>query len=401
MDVDAKVFVPGEVVNAQPASTVQVRVDVTNVANGRFQNDKTRDGRGKGGKKQNKSKKGKGSEMKNKGDSKTSDVPSKIEGMEDDSAKMAGNNNGSKNNSKKKKKKEQNDNKNKEKQSKSKKGGDNDAKKNENESKNPKPNKERRDEKKTKKSTGDKSKGRNNKSFQTKVPEASIPPSKPQTTNDLNYKRGSKVTVLHIAEKPSIATSIAKGLCRGNYSEGGGRSLPVHEFSDPSFPKAPHATTCVHRVTSVAGHVFNVDFPTSYQSWDSVDPADLFHAPIVKKPCKGSIVRHLSDCAKGVDFIVLWLDCDREGENIAFEVLECCMNNMEGRNEYDRVYRAYFSAINPSDIQKAYHALGKPDRNQSLAVDARQELDLKVGVAFSRFQTRYFQGRYGDLDSAV
>lgn len=53
------------------------------------------------------------------------------------------------------------------------------------------------------------------------------------------------------------------------------------------------------------------------------------------------------------------------------------------------------------DIEKAMNNLGYPNENESKAVEARQELDLKIGVAFSRYQTNYFRGKYGDLDSAV
>lgn len=231
----------------------------------------------------------------------------------------------------------------------------------------------------------------------------SISPKQPQQTNDVNYGRGNTITVFHVAEKPSIAEAIAKGLNNANRRMTS-KSLPVHEFTNPSFPKAPHASKCNHIVTSVAGHVFSIDFAAQFQNWDAVDPAELFDAPTVRKPNQGSVVRHLQTNAKNADFIVLWMDCDREGENINFEVLDCVMHLMKSggtATNMDRVYRAYFSAITPSDIMKAYHSLGKPDKNQSLSVEARQELDLKVGVAFSRFQTRYFQGQYGNLDSAV
>ncbi len=45
-------------------------------------------------------------------------------------------------------------------------------------------------------------------------------------------------------------------------------------------------------------------------------------------------------------------------------------------------------------------SLISPDKAAALAVDVRQELDLKIGCAFTRFQTRFFQGKYGNLDSS-
>ncbi|XP_075085332.1 DNA topoisomerase 3-beta isoform X4 [Nicotiana tabacum] len=200
--------------------------------------------------------------------------------------------------------------------------------------------------------------------------------------------------VLMVAEKPSIALSIASVLSGAQISTRRA-STEVHEFDGMFLGSRAH-----YRVTSVIGHVFSVDFPAAFQDWANTNPSDLFQAPILKKESnpKAHICRHLSQEARGCSHLVLWLDCDREGENICFEVIECTgFHTNDGR----RIYRARFSSVTEKDILKAMSSLVEPNRDEALAVDARQEIDLKVGVAFTRFQTSYFNGKYGNLDARV
>ncbi|CEG78805.1 Putative DNA topoisomerase [Rhizopus microsporus] len=206
--------------------------------------------------------------------------------------------------------------------------------------------------------------------------------------------------VLMVAEKPSLAESLSKLLAPSGQYTTHKRTTPVHEWRG-MFRDQP----AEFHFTSVTGHVYSLDFTKEYNSWD-IEPMKLFDAKTIKLESnpKMKITNHLQNMAKGMDYLVLWLDCDREGENICFEVIENCLHYLKqppSGNKMDCVLRARFSAITKEDVSRAMKHLVKPNENESKAVDARQELDLKVGVAFTRFQTRFFQGKYGNLDSTV
>ena len=205
-------------------------------------------------------------------------------------------------------------------------------------------------------------------------------------------------TVLMVAEKPSLADAISKLLSNGSATKvmRTSRACPVFEYRGRF-----HGEDALFKFTCTVGHVFSVDFHASYQNWQTTPEESLFFdAKMDKKEASDSarVVAHLKHEAKGCTDVVLWLDCDREGENICFEVLHCIKQSV---HDWNRIWRAKFSAITKTELVHAMNNLIKPDENQSHAVDARQELDLKVGIAFSRYQTKYFQGRYGDLDASV
>ncbi|MDR3549431.1 MAG: hypothetical protein P4M11_14390 [Candidatus Pacebacteria bacterium] len=96
-----------------------------------------------------------------------------------------------------------------------------------------------------------------------------------------------RVTVLMVAEKPSIATAIATILGKNVVSRKGcSRVGMVHEYDGDFFGENAHFkyldVKSTRRVTSVAGHIFSRDFGSEYDDWKAVDPEELFDAETKK-----------------------------------------------------------------------------------------------------------------------
>ncbi|KAI3992371.1 hypothetical protein MKX01_030092 [Papaver californicum] len=151
--------------------------------------------------------------------------------------------------------------------------------------------------------------------------------------------------LLNVAEKPSVAKAVSMSLSRNQFRTREGRSRYNKIFE---FEYTIRGLLCHMSFTSVTGHLMEMDFEERYRKWGSCDPVDLY-LPIQE--------------AKRCDWLILWLDCDREGENIAYEVIDVC----SAVNTRLDISRAKFSALTN--------------------VDARQKIDLRIGASITRFQT--------------
>lgn len=79
------------------------------------------------------------------------------------------------------------------------------------------------------------------------------------------------------------------------------------------------------------------------------------------------MVKNIEQLAKKASHLILWLDCDREGEAIAYEVIDVVKNI----NRNIRINRARFSAVTKADVMAAYSNLVQPNRLEADAVNFR------------------------------
>ena len=118
------------------------------------------------------------------------------------------------------------------------------------------------------------------------------------------------------------------------------------------FPYTVMGQRCDMVFTSVTGHVMGLDFPPSHRGWNTCNPRELIDgARVVKQVDKGKekVAENLRKEASRCAWLILWLDCDREGENIAFEVMDICKQSKPGI----RCLRARFSALSHNDVTRA------------------------------------------------
>jgi len=200
------------------------------------------------------------------------------------------------------------------------------------------------------------------------------------------------MTILNVAEKNDAAKCISQIMSQGhsNRREGFSKFNKIYEF-DYNLLNC----NCKMMMTSVSGHLLDLDFSGNYKKWNQCPPLVLFDAPIKRFVPENfiNIKRTLEREIRKSQALIIWTDGDREGENIGFEIIEVCKEVKPNI----RVYRARFSEITARAINIACNNLLPPDQNVSDAVEVRRELDLRIGASFTRFQTLRLQKKFPEV----
>ena len=117
-----------------------------------------------------------------------------------------------------------------------------------------------------------------------------------------------------------------------------------------------------------------------------VDVEKDFSPSYVVIPGKEKIIKELRKAAREADVVYLAPDPDREGEAIAWHIVEelkKAMGGKSGKGDDKKIYRITFNEITEKAVRDAVKNAGKVDMNKVDAQQARRILDRLVGYGLS------------------
>ncbi|GMM28874.1 DNA topoisomerase 3 [Martiniozyma asiatica (nom. inval.)] len=192
--------------------------------------------------------------------------------------------------------------------------------------------------------------------------------------------------VLCVAEKNSISKEVSKILSNGHSTFENTSVKYVKNYKFNYF-NHPLWGNCDVTMTSVAGHLTEHQ-PVEGNGWGQIEPEFLFKCQIERivnlKMLK--IAENISKLAVDADILMIWTDCDREGEYIGSEIVGAAKLTNDKFN-LDSSFRATFSHLERNHILNAWKNPNRLDKNQIDAVECRMILDLRTGFSFTRFLT--------------
>ncbi|CCD25986.2 DNA topoisomerase 3 NDAI_0G02110 [Naumovozyma dairenensis CBS 421] len=201
--------------------------------------------------------------------------------------------------------------------------------------------------------------------------------------------------VLCVAEKNSIAKAVSQILGGGscNSRDSGYTYVKNYDFKFDGFPFVS-TNDCDVTMTSVAGHLTSVDFRPDIYGWNKCRIDELFTAPLSTEMDNNQkkIAANIKREARYADFLMIWTDCDREGEYIGWEIFQEALKG-NSRLTNSQVYRANFSHLERRHVLNAARRPQRLDLKSVDAVGARIELDLRTGVTFTRLLTNTMKAK--------
>ena len=139
-----------------------------------------------------------------------------------------------------------------------------------------------------------------------------------------------------------------------------------------------------YTVKASYGHVR--DLPNSKLG---VDPEKDFKPQYVNSKDKAKVIKELRDAAKKCEDVILAPDPDREGEAIAWHLLELLKKDMKGEDKFTRVT---YNQITKPAILKAFSEPVHLNMHKVDAQQARRVLDRLVGYGVSPLLWRRIRG---------